>query len=376
MLYNPVFYTFITAHPKCIKIWDATTGALQSVFRDLSQKEITSICLDERKRKLFVGDSRGRMFSINIKNGAKMKKFKKGEKSKSKNKQDISSMYYWGEECMLLSASWDGNVRLFDDSDATEEGIKKYTMDKHKDSVNCLEFKQRDSLCASCGDDGLIFIFNFNSYRQEGILKFLNPKFKDPQPAPVKMLKFLEGTDILVSADLDGFLNFWCVTSRIHPRKNQLLCQVQDHSIADIGDQERPPHFPIRAMDYDPKEQMLYTGDEQGFMIKWDVSSLLAKMQDIQDIIQKQAAEKNKQSSRKATFLTATADTGVNFDEDDVSMVHRWKAHKDLINFVSFVTELQLVASCSFDCNVYMWNKDTFKQIGSLVLGTGLSQND
>ena len=79
VLYNPVFYTFITAHPKCIKIWDATTGALQSVFRDLTHKEITAICLDSRKRKLFVGDSKGRMFSINIKNGAKMKKFKKGE---------------------------------------------------------------------------------------------------------------------------------------------------------------------------------------------------------------------------------------------------------------------------------------------------------
>jgi len=53
-----------------------------------------------------VGDSRGRMFSINIKNGAKMKKFKKGDdkdagtgrkKPKNKDKEDISSMYYWGE---------------------------------------------------------------------------------------------------------------------------------------------------------------------------------------------------------------------------------------------------------------------------------------
>jgi len=96
VLYNSVFYTFITAHPKCIKVWDASTGALQSVFRDLTHKDITSICLDERKRKLFVGDSRGRMFSINIKNGAKMKKFKKGEKSKNKDKEDVSSMYYWG----------------------------------------------------------------------------------------------------------------------------------------------------------------------------------------------------------------------------------------------------------------------------------------
>lgn len=144
VLYNPVFYTFITAHPKCIKVWDATTGALQSVFRDLTHKDITSICLDERKRKLFVGDSRGRMFSINIKNGAKMKKFKKGEKSKNKDKEDVSSMYYWGSQCVLIAASWDGNVRLFDDSDASEEGIKKYTMDKHRDSVTYLDFKNEE----------------------------------------------------------------------------------------------------------------------------------------------------------------------------------------------------------------------------------------
>lgn len=28
VLYNPVFFTFITSHPKCIKIWDACSGAL------------------------------------------------------------------------------------------------------------------------------------------------------------------------------------------------------------------------------------------------------------------------------------------------------------------------------------------------------------
>jgi WD40 repeat protein len=74
-----VFYTFITAHPKCIKVWDACDGRLISVFRDLTtnNRDITCICLDKRKRKLFVGDSKGRVFTINIKNGAKMKKFKR-----------------------------------------------------------------------------------------------------------------------------------------------------------------------------------------------------------------------------------------------------------------------------------------------------------
>lgn len=35
------------------------------------------MCLDKRNRKLFVGDQRGRVYSIQIKNGAKMKKFRK-----------------------------------------------------------------------------------------------------------------------------------------------------------------------------------------------------------------------------------------------------------------------------------------------------------
>ena len=56
VLYNPVFYTFITAHPRCIKVWDATDGTLQTVFRDRTSKDITCMCMDQRNRKLFIGD--------------------------------------------------------------------------------------------------------------------------------------------------------------------------------------------------------------------------------------------------------------------------------------------------------------------------------
>jgi hypothetical protein len=33
-------------------------------------------------------------------------------------------------------------------------------------------------------------------------------------------------------------------------------------------------------MDYDPVEHMLYTGDEMGYMHKWDLKNLLAKMEE------------------------------------------------------------------------------------------------
>ena len=61
--------------------------------------------------------------------------------------------------------------------------------------------------------------------------------------------------------------------------------------------------------------------------------------------------------------------------EEDIVQVARWQAHKDQITCVTFVPELNLVASCSFDYHVYMWCKETCKRIGSLVLGTGTSIN-
>jgi hypothetical protein len=33
------------------------------------------------------------------------------------------------------------------------------------------------------------------------------------------------------------------------------------------------------------------------------------------------------------------------------------------------VKEPELLSSCSFDCNVYMWDTDTCSKIGSLELG-------
>jgi len=60
-------------HSDSLKVWDARDGKLISVYRGLSNGELTAMRLDNRERKLFVGDSEGQIFTVNIKNGAKMK---------------------------------------------------------------------------------------------------------------------------------------------------------------------------------------------------------------------------------------------------------------------------------------------------------------
>lgn len=76
-IYNSLFQNFITVHPKTVKIWSAVTGQLQHVFRDVIKGDICAAAMDARQRKLYIGDSQGRIRSINVKNGAKIKKFVK-----------------------------------------------------------------------------------------------------------------------------------------------------------------------------------------------------------------------------------------------------------------------------------------------------------
>ena len=75
------------------------------------------------------------------------------------------------------------------------------------------------------------------------------------------------------------------------------------------------------------------------------------------------------------TFLTGLM-TGdgkeeMKFSNDDVQPGTPWRAHKDTISWVSYIEDLGIIASCSFDKNVYLWDVSGphKEQVGSLELG-------
>ena len=58
----------------------------------------------------------------------------------------------------------------------------------------------------------------------------------------------------------------------------------------------------------------------------------------------------------------------MDYTDEDVPLIKQWQAHRDAINHIQWVSELGIIASCSFDKNVFMWNNQGIK-MGSLVLG-------
>lgn len=218
-----------------------------------------------------------------------MKKFKKHD-------QDVSSLYYWGEKNTIISSSWDCMVRLHDDSTPDAEGWMRYEMSKHTKSVNFIHFKPSHSLCASCSDDGQVIIYNYGSYRQEGILTWNTKDGSDK--TEVKVCKFLNPHNLLVTADLDGMLNFYS----IYPahNRNTLLCSVKDDIESEVGSIE---NFPIRSLDFDEEELIIYSGDEMGNLHKWNIKRLIETQEDTEGKFDKEGFESSLRASEKA-FLT------------------------------------------------------------------------
>jgi WD40 repeat protein len=193
--------------------------------------------MDDRKRKLFYGTSKGKLKAINMKNGAVGRKFKK-ERGSSKNKfaneenkegkklaQDISCIHYYSDfdredpEAVLIASSWDRRVRFYDDTQGGDEPLlPRHEEKKHSDACNFVDFRQEDMITASCGDDGVIHMFNYQSRRPEGQME--NISEKDGAHVPLKVCMFIKNTDLLVTSDLEGYLKFWCVTMSPHPFKN------------------------------------------------------------------------------------------------------------------------------------------------------------
>lgn len=142
-------------------------------------------------------------------------------------------------------------------------------MSKHTQPVNYLDFKQSKNLCASCSDDGSVIIYNYGSYRQEGHLI-------GEDISEVKVCKFLGDYDCLVSSDIEGMMYFWAITPS--PRKGELLCTVENENESEVG---TITTFPIKGIDFDEEARLIFTGDEMGYMHKWDISDLIDKLEEV-----------------------------------------------------------------------------------------------
>lgn len=347
-IYNSLYNTFITAHPSCIKIWSGFNGKLIKVLRNLTPNDITCIQLDNKKRKLYLGDSKGRVLTFKVKNGTKIKEFKT-------HGGEVTSLLFLPDFKYLISCSWDRKVHVHDDSEGGEKGNIRFDQIKHKDIVNSIDLKSKGKYLASCSDDMSVVITNLITLRQETDLT--------GHDAEVKALKFLNPHNCLVSTDLLGYFYFWAVApSNI---KSTLVLKTVNKITKDTGGVD---NCPVRALEWDPSTEILYGGDDLGNIHGWNLSSLLHKLSCYGTKREDSSAETDT-SLFILTLLSSSLDnTNRKFVPEDMHKVAEWKAHEEGILHISLVEGLKLIVSSSFDYHVYIWDLNG-TLLGSLIVG-------
>jgi len=217
-LYNPNAGTFYTVSNKSVKTWGAGNGGLFKVLRDIAKDEITAACLADNGRKLYLGDSNGRVAAHSLNGGTLLTEFES-------HKADISCLAIWEGTNRLFSSSWDGVVKVHSD-ECSRAPQMKAEFQHHKDGVTCLTCSPELRLLATGGSDMQVVVYDIKTLKLEN-------KF-DRFVHVIAGMDFLPSRCLLAVADRGGLVSFW----RVRPHPDQWQCVYHFRNVPII---ERPP---------------------------------------------------------------------------------------------------------------------------------------
>ena len=263
VFYNEVFNVFVSVHMRTIKIWDACTGKLKQVFKSPMKNEISCVKLEKRKRKLFIGDIEGELLSINILNGLKMKYF-------SGHKKYVSSLDYFSEGKKFISASWDGTIKIHDDSSKNDTGLQLFEFSHNIpgkiNGCNYIDFNEQLRILACGYENGSVTLINMKSLSSEGTLS---------EHRNITVCKFLDNYPSLIVCDLEGDVHIWSIILT-KPKKIMKDCILKNYSNNDNNTKEI---YPVKYLCFEKKNNVLLMGDETGYVKAYDIKEYINYIQ-------------------------------------------------------------------------------------------------
>eukprot|EP01028_Stygiella_incarcerata_P005929 TRINITY_DN2443_c0_g2_i3.p1 TRINITY_DN2443_c0_g2~~TRINITY_DN2443_c0_g2_i3.p1 ORF type:complete len:1053 (+),score=260.96 TRINITY_DN2443_c0_g2_i3:311-3160(+) len=453
-MFNKETLSFITAAGCDVRLWNGQTGELIQMYTDVTDSEITCMCLDDRRRKFFVGTHDGQLKCFNFANGAFVKEYprhpsevsaliycrrlvrRSGESSHDGDDTagDSSSSSSPSEPTFvksLLSICWDGKIRVLDDEipsegvvskvivplpteviDANRSGVETAAITSRHPStagstsmstahttiltastgttttptpapsmtafatarrcsssptkysnpdLKCIDFSKGLSLFVTAGMDGLISVWDFEAKNRRAVASFFRDEKTDKTycEGEATCVKFLGREACVLVADSAGHI--MCFTFRPHDAGNCLLWRWSN--VETFGF-----HPSVCAMDFDPSTNLLYTGDDHGTVVVWDLTHLIEtwrldpNQRDIYPTIRADGSDssrKNWKTTVKPWTIDA-ANISVN-----VPVVHKFDAHSDSFSSLHLISDPPSLITAGYDCRVRLWSLEG-KSLGGL----------
>lgn len=281
-LYSPNSGVFYTVSRRTVKAWNAGSGHLFKVLRDIAKYEITAATISDSGRKLYLGDASGRVVAHELNNGTLLTEFEK-------HGTDISCLGIWQGTNKLFSASWDGVVKVHSDECSRSPQMKQ-EFTNHKDGVTCLTCSPELWLLASGGTDMKVILYDLRTLKHEYTFKRIK--------SVIAAIDFLPNRCLLAVADQGGNVSLW----RVRPHADKYCLVSRFKNVPGLPNPKMLPggypgsetsslvphvsqaipvtalRFAVPALDSREKARpWLYTADAKGGLRCWDLSVLFER---------------------------------------------------------------------------------------------------
>lgn len=382
VLYNETFAHFVTACGPLVKIWDAKTGKILKTYRNfVSEGVISSLCLDDRERKLILGTDSGEVKVFEYLNGAKMKELE----SVPPTARQISKLIYCGLHKVLIKTGWDGAVAIYDEIDPEEVTLLRQMSGSHQtEEIDSVAYSSKLSLVASAtsGGEKHISLWDYefgtlvaflipnipifrprgpskqaprNSYRRRGgraVRQFLAAR---PQGS-ITAVEFIDNYFAgLIGADDAGFIHFWTIRPSPLRMQNRSVFRLKNPNGGSA---------PLVIRVYD---DLIFSADEEGYIVKWCFRALIKELKQVgchapsQVLCQnsRRGAQTNISEMAKSTLAETESQTKhiePLFQATLATLEASWHAHEDSINSLEFISFPQSLVTSSADCVVKIFD--------------------
>jgi WD40 repeat protein len=377
-IYNEVMDTFVTAAGCHVTIWDSNTGHPLKTFSDVSQAPIISLCLDDRQRKFFVGDAKGRITCHNYLNGVEMKEFEP-------HASEVTALLYVDMDKCLVTASWDRSVCIHDDMD-NDEGVVLRTIKGHGKDVTCAACSLSLKLLATSGADGHIMVWNYGLGLLEGMCK--------GHAQDVTHLAFLDPYPALLSTDILGNVVVWGMPPGPVEHRFKCMLRIKNILLQHVYSVVLDACWFPGVAGFDAKTQrwgrakhgeddLVVTGDESGQLKVRSVKSLMQRFKlsalpepaapTLQELRLRRRAVTEMPvppaPNPRQSFQDNARGPGMALADDkrEMPVVRQWHAH-DCVRAMSAMRSKGELISTGFDHLVRIWTLEG-RLLGTLRQG-------
>ena len=371
--YNPKTNNIITISSKKVKFWNIFNGKLMKTYSNLMDSdnitntknnykdenyEITSFTYDSHFKKLYLGDSLGRIKSFYMLTGDYIKNFEP-------HNYEITHMLYSNKFDYLISCSSDLKLKVHKDNGQKDSEYKVmrdlYLLQPkiseksyNKIFAKKLVFDEDKSLLITCLSNGLINEFDvehFKMLNEIDLMRF----FYDSDTNVKNMAQVSSGEYI---KDTDTF--FICLDNNLKKlialKNNKYFNALIKESIGNFIDKNENNNngdvsykkYTIIFSCYDNLSKKLFLGDSFGYLISYDLSCLYDNLI-------------NKKFSTNEEIINA-AQNDININE-----IFKVQIHKEPITYIIKPKELipSILITVSTDRTVKLVNFNTGEYIDS-----------